>query len=94
MRCKCGYSYSHTKAAGLAEFSSYILVSDKDYPAFLKSETKVLQCPDEIKKLGAIARSTKYVGCVLECPQCSRLLLLKPETDSAPANPLFYKKEE
>lgn len=93
MRCKCGYSFSQKKAAGLDEFPSYILVSDKDYPAFLKSETKVLQCSDEMKKLDAIARSAKYVGCMLECPQCSRLLLLKPETDSAQINPIFYKKE-
>lgn len=90
MRCKCGYCFSSEMVTeDEAKFESYAVISDKDYPVFIESEIKVFQCRDERTELAAIARSSGYVGSLLECPQCSRLLLIKPGIGSAG----FYKRE-
>jgi hypothetical protein len=90
MQCKCGYSFSREAAKRPRKFESYAVVRDRDYPALIKSEMRVLRASGEDAKLRAIARSSKYVGCLLECPKCSRLLLLKPGADDS----VIYLREE
>lgn len=93
MRCKCGYSFSQKITASPRQCESYALVNDKNYQAFLKSEIGVIQAGNERTKMCAIARSSKYLGSLLECPQCSRLVLLKPNGKSPRRGPIFFKRE-
>lgn len=85
MRCKCGHVFEQE-----ADHESYALVNDKDYVKFLVAEIEVQQCADEEARQAAIARSSQYVGFVLECPKCSRLVV-----HTAGAKALaFYKRDE
>lgn len=78
MRCKCGYSFSQeVLGKDACGRQSYAVINDKHYRAFIRMEAKVLQARGE-EKQRAIARSAKYVGSLHECPQCSRLLLVRP----------------
>ena len=94
MRCKCGYCFSREALEGLRKnvrkFESYAVVNSRHYMIFLRRELEVLKCHDENKKLAAIAESSQYAGSLLECPKCSRLLFLKPET----GDPAFYKRDD
>ena len=78
MRCKCGYSFSGEAAKTGRKFESFAVVSDRDYQAFLKSESRVVRAENAQMKMWAIACSSEFVGSLLECPKCSRLLLAKP----------------
>ncbi len=87
MRCKCGHVFIGDSEGA---HESYALVNDRDYPVFIASEIEVQQCTDDVSRQAAIARSSRYVGFVLECPQCSRLVL-----HQAGVEPLkFYKRDE
>ncbi len=86
MRCKCGYVLSCVGRG----FDSHVVVADRDYPAFLKSERRVLAAKTQAAKLRAIARSSELSGLLLECPQCARLLFLKPGT----AELIFLQREK
>jgi acetone carboxylase gamma subunit len=92
MRCKCGYSFS--AAVHRNKFESFAVIDDRQYLEFLRSESKVLQARGEQATLREIARSSDYVGCLLECPECSRLLLLKPSAGSPESHRAFYTREE
>jgi hypothetical protein len=94
MRCKCGYRFSGKAAKHQRKFESFTVVNDRDYQAFLKSERGVLRARGAQAKLRAIARSAEYVGCLFECPECSRVLLLKPSANSPDDVSTFYMKEE
>jgi hypothetical protein len=86
MRCKCGFNFSVVERS----FESYAVARDSDYAAFLKSERRIQTAKTQSAKLRAIARSSELVGSLLECPQCSRILLLKPGGEQA----LFLRREE
>jgi hypothetical protein len=77
-RCKCGYLYSGKVAVGSRKFASYAVVSDRSYQRFLKAELGALQAANAGVKLRAIARASKLVGSLLECPDCGRFLLAMP----------------
>lgn len=98
MRCKCGYDFGKKRLdecrTGVRQFTSYAVVNHEDYKTFLKLEVKVLKCRTERTKLAAIARSAEYVGCLLECPQCARLVLLRPEPQDTEDGPEYYRKDE
>ncbi len=92
MNCKCGYRFSKPPTGRRRKHDSFAVINDRNYPAYLKSEQRVARARSETGKLKAIAASSVYVGCLLECPECSRLLLLKPN-DSSPEEKHFYVKE-
>lgn len=94
MRCKCGYSFSGEAIKRRRKFESFAVVNNRDYQAFLKSESRVLRARGQLARLRAIARSSEYVGCLLECPECSRVLLLKPSAGSSDGGATFYMREE
>jgi len=94
-KCKCGYDFLQQQVhGGVTGFESYALIDDKNYRLFLRSEMKVIRADNEAARLRAIGRSSRYVGSVLECPKCSRLLLFKPGGDSPGGGPILYKREE
>jgi len=95
MRCKCGYSFIRERLESLrkdlpAEFKSYAVIDDKYYMIFLRREVAVLKCRDEANRMAALAESSQYCGCLMVCPQCSRLLLSTPGSDDVE----FYKRDE
>jgi len=90
MRCKCGYNFSNEAAKPDKKFESLAVVRDRDYQAFLKSESRVLASKGEQAKMGAIAHSSELVGSLMECPQCSWTLFLKPGAPDL----LFFRRED
>lgn len=94
MLCECGYRYSNQTGTRAEPYKSYALVDDKDYQKFLEMEVKIHQLDDGPAKWRAVARASGQVGRLLECPQCSRLLLIKPGANSPGCAPVFYIKEE
>ena len=74
-------------------FESYAVVNDKYYRMFIRSEIKEVHANDKEKKQAAIARSSSYVGSLFECPQCSRILLIKPVKPGVWSRE-FYREEE
>ena len=92
MRCKCGWSFSAPR--NRRKFESFAVVNDKDYQTFLRLENATQRSRGEDAKLCAIARASDYVGCLLACPACSRVLLLKPSAGSSDGSLTFYTKED
>jgi hypothetical protein len=90
MRCKCGYSFSSEAAKPDRKFESFAVVRDRYYQAFLKSESRVLASKGEQAKMREIAHSSELVGSLMECPQCSRTLFLKPGA----ADLVFFRRED
>ena len=86
MRCKCGYKFSGADR----KFEPFAVVRDRDYQAFLKSESRVLAARGEHAKMKAVARSSELVGSLMECPRCSRTLFLKP----GGADVVFFRQED
>lgn len=94
MNCKCGYSYSNVVPPwGNPEVESYAVIDDRTYAAFLKSEVQALACSNDDSKLKALARSSDYVGFLLKCPACSRLLLVRPRASDREQRVAFYEQE-
>lgn len=79
--CECGYAFSYTTSIRRRQFESFAVIRDKDYQRFLKLEQKVLEAPGQETFLRAVGKSSKYVGSLIECPECGRLLLIKPGGD-------------
>ena len=90
MRCKCGYSFSSEAAKSDRKVESFAVIRDRDYQAFLKSESQILASKGQQAKLRAIADSSELVGSLMECPQCSRTLFLKPGA----AELVFFRRED
>ncbi len=93
MTCQCGYSFAKNARTKRRQFKSYAVIRDHDYPAFLKSEVAVLGARGETAKLEAIGRSSLYVGCLMECPACARLVLVKPGRGAGAGEKSFYQPE-
>ena len=93
LRCKCGYRFALQATMRRRKFASFAVIDNGEYQAFLKSERGVLRARGERAKLQAIARSSKYVGCLFECPKCSRVLLLKPFARQSEGDWTSYMKE-
>jgi hypothetical protein len=74
--CKCGYLFSTD--AECPKFESYELINVRYYRTFLKRETEVLKSRGR-KRDAAIYRSSRLIGCVEVCPECSRLYIIWPE---------------
>jgi len=79
MRCTCGYLYENRLPAKQREFASYVVVDDKDYRKFLRSEIKAVNAPTEKAKLAALWKSSTYIGMLRICPKCSKLLFMHPD---------------
>ena len=94
MRCHCGYDFAKQMLKGSRAFQSFAVVNNRDYQTFLKLETKVLRARGSDAKLGAIARSSEYVGCLHVCPKCSRLLLLQPHAGASDGSLVRYTRED
>ena len=47
---------------------SFAVVSDRDYQRFLTAEGRVLRAADESARSRAIARSSQFIGTLLQCP--------------------------
>ena len=90
MHCKCGYSFSTESSRSDRKFESFAVIRDRDYQTFLKSEVRVLASKNEKTKMNAIARSSEHVGSLIECPQCSRTVFLKP----GGADLIFFQRED
>ena len=94
MLCNCGYSFSQGALKRKRGFKSYALINDAHYDAFLRAEMKILkEKRDSGEQMAAIARASLWVGSAMECPQCGRLLVLKPSADPGPMGPFCYKLE-
>jgi hypothetical protein len=78
MKCPCGHLFHCLSRSEKPDYLSFALIDDRDYPAFLRYEMRVLAAPTRTEKLAAIARTVPFVGTILECPCCSRLLVLRP----------------
>lgn len=77
---------------GTFGYENYAVIDSDDYKKFLKAEVRVLMAKDKCKDakkgkakekakdkwIGAIARSSLYVGSGMVCPECKRLTLLLP----------------
>lgn len=85
--CKCGFVFEYFQKR---KFNSFAVVNDKDYQRFLRAENRVSRAVDETEKLRAMGRSARFVGSMLECPECGRLLLIMPNAASS----AYYSKEE
>ena len=94
MRCKCGYLYPKELRQNFRKVESYAVVRHADYMRFLKAEAKVLGSRSEAKRLDAMLRSAPYVGVLLRCPKCSRLLLIEPEKVSPEGRASFYSQDD
>jgi hypothetical protein len=88
--CKCGYIFSLPTTIRSRKFESFAVVSDKSYQRFLKAEVGVLRAADGIAKSRATVHSSKFVGSLLECPDCGRFLLTTPGGNSE----AFYLRED
>jgi hypothetical protein len=88
MICKCGYNFAEHGQ------HSYAVVNDADYPTFLQSEIKAAQANNDEDTLTGLSESSQYVGCLLECPECGRLLLIKPSSVTEDPQKEFYVKDE
>ncbi len=78
MNCRCGYDFAKSIMSCNGPCESYAVIRNFDYPAFLESEKAIAQQHDDTSLLDAIAQSSKYVGCLHECPECGRFLLVRP----------------
>jgi hypothetical protein len=90
MRCKCGYVFSGEVGDPDWKYESFAVIRDRDYQAFLKLEMRVLGSKGEQAMMRAIAHSSRLVGSLTECPQCSRTLFLKPGA----ADVVFFRRED
>ncbi len=77
MYCKCGYQFNLRTLR--KAFKSYFVVEEKKYISYLKCEMRVLRARTEKTKVEAISIASTYTGGIYICPQCSRLLFLKPK---------------
>jgi len=89
MRCKCGYSFSNEVSGPDRKFESFAVIRDRDYRVFIKSETRVLASKGSDAKLRALARSSKFVGSLMECPKCLRAIFSEP----GGANLVIFQRE-
>lgn len=82
-QCKCGYIFEHSVSVRRQRYKSYAVIDDGDYQRFLKAEVRLLRARGLTAKLRATAQSAKYVGLLLECPNCRRVRMIIPgeETD-------------
>ncbi len=87
-RCLCGRELCGPHPDDLARCESYALIADADYMAFLSSEFDALRAANEKDKLGCLARSAAYVGSLIRCPDCSRLILRTPQGELE-----YYRRE-
>lgn len=90
MICNCGYDFRRASLNALQNdkgnpYSSFVLVSDKEYPAFLEAEVEVLRSKaDEsdpeayLDHLRKISESSTYCGTLAICPECSSLVIHWP----------------
>lgn len=84
-RCQCGYKFDHKPDLDEQEYRSYAVIDDKAYQEFIELETKVLASKTEEEHFKAIGKSAQYVGSLIECPECTGVLLRPPELpDSTP----------
>ena len=89
VKCKCGEKLG-LHSASACDF--YALVNYKHYKTFLKAEMKVIQCYEEDDKLNAIATSSQYVGVLIKCQRCSRIILFDADEQTSDG-PNYYAKE-
>ena len=94
MRCECGHDFAKAIVSGDTPHDSYAVIHDRDYPAFLQAEQAVAQKKDDVSSLAAIGRSSEYVGCMHECPECGRFLLIKPASSGQADDKVVLKREE
>lgn len=89
-RCRCGNTFSLAAPLGRRTFNSFAVVNDKVYSRFLRAESRVLLATETASKARAVASASVFVGSLLECPECGRLLLRKPNRTSV----AFYLRED
>lgn len=77
MQCKCGYRFSAPENRSRVR-DGFAVIRNADYSRFLKSEMSAMEAPDRETKLAALGRSAAYVGSAHICPECGRLMLLRP----------------
>jgi hypothetical protein len=94
MQCKCGYLYSSVAPPWKnPKVESYAVIDDRTYTAFLRSEARFHACRDRKSKFQALGRSSEYVGVLLRCPRCSRLLFLRPSKTGRHQPLAFYTED-
>jgi uncharacterized protein with PIN domain len=87
MTCKCGYSFVKSTLNALEKdkeepHDSYAVINDKQYKKFSKAERMIWEHrKDKDKKLNVIAKAAQYVGNMMFCPECNRLVITLPENE-------------
>ncbi|PCJ50139.1 MAG: hypothetical protein COA73_18580 [Candidatus Hydrogenedentota bacterium] len=87
MNCIC--SHQVVGKIDLESKGRYAVVQEDDYLEFLSAEMKVINEDDEQKKNEFILLASDYVGSLVKCPNCERLILFPPHGDAVE----FYKKD-
>jgi hypothetical protein len=88
-RCKCGYTFSLATPLGRRGFNSFAVVNDRSYSRFFRAEVRVLRASDGPSKARTVASASALVSSLLECPECGRLLLRRPDG----ASESFYLRD-
>lgn len=94
MKCKCGYDFAKAELDGLEsghrEFEGYAAIRNEDYHEFILRETVVLGATNDGEFLTAIGHSSELVGTMHICPDCARMIFLKPKSDE----PVYYRLDD
>lgn len=81
MQCMCGFNYATTSLDALKRnkprpFESFLVVHDKDFPAYIQAELDLRQVKEESDAYyAAFGEAAQYAGWLFKCPQCQTLLL-------------------
>jgi len=90
MECKCGFRFEQVTDLDARSYRSFAVIDDGDYAALLRAERRVLAAKGDAARLRALGSSAKYVATMMECPECSRLVLVQTSpTDKV----IFYRRE-
>ena len=79
-QCDCGYEFV-AMSIRTRKYRSFGIIDDRDYQRFIKLEVRVAEASQPAGKLRAISKASKYIGSVLVCPDCGRLLVNMPGED-------------
>ena len=92
MKCKCGYRFAFTSSLKEREFETFAVIRSKNYRKVLALETRIGRSPNGEKRLSLLAKASRYVDSLIECPRCSRLLFVRNGVDGE-AGTTCYRKE-
>jgi hypothetical protein len=75
LTCACGHSIAiagHRQKTRRAK--SFGVIADRDFKKFITHEVDAANATSEDERLKSIARASRFITSLYECPNCSRLL--------------------